>query len=202
LRVRPPPQGAQRHFVSIGFVALIHVALVYALINMGIVDFVLPKVEPPIVNVTLAPDKPTQPPLPTPVEPREQTVENPTVTAPVIDYVEDIPAPVGRAGNEITTGIGGGGATIAASSIDRTHTIPPYPPVERRLGREGTVTVRVLIAETGFVSDVTLVKSSGFKGLDDAAVSWIRKHWRYKPALRNGRAVASMASAQVKFELH
>jgi protein TonB len=201
LRIIPPPQGAQRHLVSIGFVAAIHVALITALINMGIIDVVLPKPEPPIVNVTLPKEGPTQPPLPQPSEPSAQTVENPEVRPPVIDYSEDAPPLTGRTGNEITTG-GGGGLTTAASSIDRTHTIPPYPPVERRLGREGVVTVRLTIAETGFVSDVTLVKSSGFKGLDDAALAWIKKHWRYKPALRNGTAVASTTTAQMKFELH
>jgi protein TonB len=202
LRTISPPPGAQRHLASLGFVAAIHAVLFAGLWNLGVIDYVIEKAKDPITVVDLPPITSPPPPPTVPVEPTAQATPLPTVPEPIFDVADDA---AGRAGNPITVALGTpapAAPDTAARVIERTRTIPPYPAIERRLGREGVVTVRLTIADTGFVSDVTLLKSSGHKGLDDAALAWIKKHWRYKPALRNGMAVASSTTAQMKFELH
>jgi periplasmic protein TonB len=89
----------------------------------------------------------------------------------------------------------------AAQSIARTITRPPYPPIEKRLGHTGTVSLRLMIAADGTVTDAIVTRSSGYPALDAAAVAWITSHWRYKPATRDGQAVTSQANANMKFEL-
>lgn len=86
-------------------------------------------------------------------------------------------------------------------SLVATHTIPTYPPLAIRLGQQGTVTLRLAISPQGLVTGATIVRSSGFQVLDDAAVAWVMTHWRYQPAVRGGVAVPSGATVGVKFDL-
>src|SRR2546423_5467079 len=64
--------------------------------------------------------------------------------------------------------------------VASTHTIPPYPPVAVRLGKEGTATLSVSVSASGNVTDATLVSSSGDDELDKAAIQWGKEHWRDK----------------------
>jgi TonB family protein len=58
---------------------------------------------------------------------------------------------------------------------------PSYPYVDRANRIEGRVIVRVEIdLKTGVVTNATLVQSSGFPKLDEAAVGGLRR-WRWKP---------------------
>jgi protein TonB len=51
------------------------------------------------------------------------------------------------------------------------------------------------------VQDVSIAKSSGDDGLDEAAMNWVREHWRYKPAMKDGLPVVAQSEAQVVFSL-
>jgi protein TonB len=89
----------------------------------------------------------------------------------------------------------------AASVIPETRTIPPYPPMERRLGMEGRVTLRLTVQPDGRVAQTEVVKSSGRPALDQAAQQWITTHWAYRPAIRNGVPAAAQVLAAVNFTL-
>lgn len=52
---------------------------------------------------------------------------------------------------------------------------PEYPPISRRRGEEGNVTLRVKIREDGSVTAVELQRSSGFTRLDESAVSSVSR---------------------------
>ena len=85
--------------------------------------------------------------------------------------------------------------------IATTHTQPPYPVFARRIGKEGTVILDITVATDGGVQQVSIAKSSGDDGLDEAAVNWVKTHWRYQPATRNGEPVVAQSEAQVVFSL-
>lgn len=89
----------------------------------------------------------------------------------------------------------------AAVGITATHTVPPYPPIARRLGVEGKVTLRLTVTPEGRVSEADVVTSSGRDDFDQTAQQWITAHWIYKPALANGVPVVSKALATVTFSL-
>jgi protein TonB len=89
----------------------------------------------------------------------------------------------------------------APVSIAATHTTPPYPPVARRMGAEGKVTLRLTVTPEGRVNLAEIVTSSGNEYLDEAAQAWIVAHWTYKPALVSGAPAASKTLASVTFSL-
>ncbi len=135
------------------------------------------------------------------------TVTDPTtasVPKPVIDIRDDdqdrgkvvaslTPVPLGPTTPMV--------ADTLAMGIVGTHTIPPYPLLERRLNEQGTVTLRLTISPQGVVTGAEVVKSSGYPGLDQSAIGWVMAHWKYKPAILNGSPVASQTTAAVVFNL-
>lgn len=93
------------------------------------------------------------------------------------------------------------GPTQAAVGIISTHTVPPYPPIARRMGAQGKVTLRLTVSPQGRVVLADIVTTSGRDELDQAAQQWIVAHWTYKPALENGVAVGSRVLVTVNFNL-
>jgi periplasmic protein TonB len=131
---------------------------------------------PPVVTLTYEPPPPATaisvpPPMPVPTPPRVE----PAPTPPVV--------------------------LTPAKAIASTHTIPEYPPVSRRLREQGTLRLKLTIDEKGTVAQATVVNSSGAQRLDEAAVNWVKSHWRYTPAMQGTKAVPSTADAIVEFRL-
>jgi len=93
------------------------------------------------------------------------------------------------------------GVDRAAVGIIATHTVPPYPVVERRLGIEGTVTLRLTVGTEGQVTAAEVVTSAGREALDQAARDWIIGHWRYRPALKDGSPAVMQVLANVTYSL-
>ena len=89
----------------------------------------------------------------------------------------------------------------AAVGIVSTHTAPPYPPIARRIGAEGKVTLRLTVSTEGRVTQADVESSSGHDELDQTAQQWIMAHWAYKPAQENGVPVVSHVLATVTFNL-
>ena len=85
--------------------------------------------------------------------------------------------------------------------IARTHSIPPYPTISQRLGEQGTVTLKVTIGTDGNVTEDSIEKSSGSDRLDQAALEYVKSHWRWQPPTSNGAAVVATTLVNVKFDL-
>ena len=77
---------------------------------------------------------------------------------------------------------------------------PPYPPMARRLGEEGTVTLRILVTPDGLAAKVEIKKSSGSSLLDKSAEQTI-KQWRFIPAKLDGKAVEEWYETRWTFKL-
>ena len=65
---------------------------------------------------------------------------------------------------------------------------PAYPPIARRNGEQGTVTLRVLVARDGATARVSVERSSGYAHLDRSALEAVRD-WRFVPAREQGEPV-------------
>lgn len=78
---------------------------------------------------------------------------------------------------------------------------PPYPPISRRLGEQGQVTLRAFIEANGTASRVEVLSSSGFDRLDRAALA-AAKNWRYLPGTRAGQPEGMWFKLPVVFELN
>lgn len=170
----------------------------------------LPKVPPPqiaqIVAPTVIPD--TIPQLPEP--------------APLVLPPEPAPAPVGIPGGSVDGKLGGdmGGKLhgvaggVAFPDDGRVHVerneqlplvvvsqdYPSYPEEGRKKMLEDQVIVRYVIGKNGRVIDVQIIDHARDPIFDAAAVEAI-KRWRFRPMIKDGKAVEVVHELAVNFEL-
>jgi len=78
---------------------------------------------------------------------------------------------------------------------------PPYPRRALRAGVEGTVLLEVRVDTDGMPLEVRIVGSSGDRELDRTAQRHVREHWRFQPALRDGRPVQAIGRVPIGFSL-
>ncbi|MGN6111839.1 MAG: energy transducer TonB [Luteimonas sp.] len=93
-------------------------------------------------------------------------------------------------------------ATTAATRTAAllAHEQPAYPVAAARRGAEGTVMLQIAIDANGVPTDIGYAQRSGDADLDRAARTAARD-WRFRPALRDGRAVATTVNVPVRFIL-
>lgn len=212
------------------FVLAFHGALLYVLWNQRLipppeqvakifVNFItMPKVEEVHkVDLPLLPSKPKPKPKPKPkLEPKpklklvekeqpQQLVPEESIVAeeevitppsPPVEMVETSvpePAPVPAPTGPVTLS--------TELSVTCPELSPPsYPSLSRRLGEEGKLVLRVELDENGHVSTASVVESSSYKRLDEAALAVV-KTWRCNPSLRNGQPVRAVALQPFNFVL-
>jgi len=184
-----------RRATGLCLAALLQAGLIWALVA-GL-DIKLTNALPDPVEAFFA--KPAVKPPPQPVDTRERLPEPVVVTQPTVvidDQRRDTALTVAPPHPSQPGPVERGPVSLMA-----THTTPPYPPLDARLGNQGTVVLRLVIGPDGLVKAASVVRSSGFAGLDQAAQAWVVAHWRYQPAQRGGGAVESAANVAVTFNL-
>lgn len=77
---------------------------------------------------------------------------------------------------------------------------PEYPPLARRRGHEGTVTVKVRVDQAGKATGAEIIESSGHSSLDAAALD-AALNASFRPARRAGVAVAGDIRIRYRFRL-
>lgn len=190
---KPPSQ----RYVGIAFVGALHIALIYALLHglgMTIIQHI-----PTVTEAQVLKPETTKPPE-TPPKPVDPVMAQPTVDTMPVPRIDIVTRPANPVHVKPATGAPMP-ADRAAHALGNTHSVPPYPPMARRLAHQGRVMLRLSISAQGRVVRAEIVTSSGWPELDAQAVDWVKAHWRYSPALRGGVAVASQAMAAVKFDL-
>jgi|HubBroStandDraft_6_1064221.scaffolds.fasta_scaffold588966_2 TonB family protein len=169
---RIPRAPAHQRFVTIALVAGIHVAAISALVVA--------------LNPGLISHVPPRVTLP---RPWIDSDEGSTIRQPQVAGTGDAALPPHPS------------QFVPARPIFDTHTTPDYPPIAARLSEEGSVRLALSIDAQGYVTDATVITSSGYDALDRAAVGWVRAHWRYAPALKDGVPIPASTSAVVTFRL-
>lgn len=92
---------------------------------------------------------------------------------------------------------------LVEPSVDQRYAAdlqPMYPPAERRAGREGSVTIRVLIGVDGRVKEAQQVRATS----DDfwrATLDRALAKWRFKPGTRGGIPVEAWRTMTLRFVL-
>ncbi len=92
------------------------------------------------------------------------------------------------------------GAIIKAKALLSKNAAPQYPRVARERGYEGDVLLEVAILSNGTCNNIRIIKSSGYRLLDRAAIKAVRK-WEFTPAERNGKPFISTIQITVVFTL-
>ena len=76
-----------------------------------------------------------------------------------------------------------------------------YPRLSKDIGEQGIVAVQLFINDKGEVTSVSIVKSSGFARLDNAATQ-LASRIRFRPYLVNGVPSRVNAGISIKFQLN
>ena len=87
-----------------------------------------------------------------------------------------------------------------AGASDLHNPKPPYPPLSRSKGEQGTVLLKVCVSATGSVDSVDIAKSSGFVRLDRSANDTVMR-WRFHPARKGGQPMAMCYQLPIRFSL-
>lgn len=204
--------------LGLGGTVAVHGLLIgaFLLIPKEVIQFVTPT--PPIIGSNI-PIDPPPPPEPTedvrtdPKIPTQPQPQRPSATVPVI--------PMPTSDTILTGALDSGDSIDPGPSIIPPPIDPPRPPVLTepaidpramgafqpdypgamiRQGMEGTVTVRVSISAEGRVTDIARIAAS-----DESFWLATQRHalrkWRFRPATRDGVAVASSKVLTVRFTL-
>jgi protein TonB len=195
-----------RRFVSLGAVALFHVAVIWAFAS-GLANHLYQKTEQELKVAVVKEHIDTKPPPPPP-PPDLAKPPPPFVPPPVISIQSEAPAPIAAVTHTITPPAPAPVAPKPAEVIQPALVsggakceTSYYPSIAVRLNQEGTVTVAVHIAADGSVSSVDVANSSGHDSLDEASIKCVTNAWHFKPATKDGVAVPATKEYRIKWVL-
>lgn len=94
-------------------------------------------------------------------------------------------------------GSGGTGAIVGPVLVYKTE--PEYSDEARRARVQGLVVLSIEVGVDGMAKNIEVRQSLGM-GLDERAIETVR-HWRFRPATRNGKPIPVRALVQVTFRL-
>ena len=140
--------------------------------------------------------------LPPPAKMPEAPMEGPVPLSEGSVPAKEGPVPTEGAEGSVPTALS---APQEQSKIDSepralNRIVPVYPRSARRRGREGVVTLEILVSDIGNVSEAVVVAGSGHKDLDSAAVSAVRSA-RFAPATEDGVQVQGKLRLTFEFKL-
>ena len=155
-----------------------------------------PRPKPTPVPVPKTVEQPVPEPvaLPTPTPPTTEREVAPATasTAPAPEPVKPAAPPAPPAPPKIE---------LPSSQASYLNNAPPrYPSMSKRLGEQGRVVIRALIATDGTASQATIRTSSGYLRLDETALQTVLQ-WRYVPGKRAGVPEAMWFNIPLDFVL-
>ncbi|MEG3789947.1 energy transducer TonB [Lysobacter sp. CCNWLW3] len=167
-----------------------------------VVNFVPPekrKVDPPKPEVVkiekVRPNTPTPKPVPIEIPPTPPIVD-PIATDSLV-VPDTPPQPETFARNDI-----GRGEALTGVTLQVVNNPPPtYPGEAVRNQLTGTVMLEILVGIDGKPIEVTVVKSSGHRVLDQAARRVVMSRWTFQPAMEGGQAVQARGRVPIEFTL-
>ena len=177
-------QMSGNRIVAIIIVALIHIAIGYALIT-GLAYSAVKKAIERVTTVDIEEPEP---------EPEEEPPPpiNIAVSPPQIVTQSVIPPPSQARGVQPRN---------QASWARRIQ--ENYPSRAQREGTEGTVGVRVTVGADGRVADCSVTSSSGSSVLDEAACTGMQRYARFDPALNaGGDPISGQWSTRITYRLN
>jgi periplasmic protein TonB len=199
------PALGPRSILGIFMVLLIHGVMLYVLRN-GLEHSSITLPMGPVL-AELIDEQQIEPAQPPPPPPTFQPMRVDTVPEPEIAI--DLPAESGQAISLPTTASAlaqvprAAAAEITPPRIDqgRSDMTPLYPPTSKRLGEQGRVLLLIHVTRNGSAAEVKLSRSSGFERLDQAAIAYVERAWRFVPARSGNEPIDAWGEFAVTFRL-
>ncbi len=184
----PPPY---RRAAAAGVVGLLHLGLIYLLLA-GLGQTIIQPAERELFltfnggGPRVARSEIVKPPIVLPQEP--------VVTPPEIEIADDPANAIA-----VAPAAGGPGVTVPAEAIGTSHTVPVLPASLLTIARQAMLRLRLMVGTDGTITDASVDTSTGSQELDRLVVAWVKAHWRYRPAMRDGVAISVTTTALVPF---
>jgi len=202
---------------SMGLALALNGTIVIGLIAFAAPHFVRPPEHPLIIDPIAL--KPPPPPVEPPPPPEAHEAKLPPPSA--VDIVEPLvpapapespvfppeppspPAPTGVIGTGVVEPIKLPPVVIGPVRDPRyaANFQPDYPAIERRLGHEGRVVVRVLVGTDGRVKQVQKVSAASDEFFAVTERRALDK-WRFKPGTRDGVPIEAWQTVSLSFVLN
>ncbi|HET9391124.1 MAG TPA: TonB family protein [Steroidobacteraceae bacterium] len=202
-----PSPLLRRNPAGLVLVAGLHVAFLWALI-VGLRIHAPREVSVDLSVGFMAPERhrplpPTDIVRPSHLAPRLQTSQPPPIPTAEDPTVVPIEPQIATAPGDVSARAPPHEAVMTAAAIDPRAplTQPPYPPAALRAGIEGNLALEVLVGPDGRVRDARVLRTSGSSILDQAAVDEARRHWKLRPATRDGVPFEQWYTLRVVFHL-
>ena len=154
---------------------------------------------PPPVTVKVEEIRPQRNPTPrtVPIEtPPLPPVVDPIATDSIV--VPDVPP---QPETFARADLGRGDILTGAALQVVNNPAPTYPGEAVRNQLTGTVMLEILVGIDGKPIEVTVVKSSGHRVLDQAAKRVVMQRWTFEPAMQAGQAVQARGRVPIEFTL-
>ena len=191
-------QMSSNRTAAIIIVALIHIALGYALVT-GLAYNVLKKAAEDLKTFDVEdepppPEEPPPPPEKTEVPPPPQVVAPPPVITPVARPAP--PAPPAPPPPRVSQ------AAKAKGNLPSLFSTDDYPPSALRNEEQGTTAVRLTVGTDGRVAACAVTSSSGSTALDNATCNILKRRARYSPAKdQAGNPISDTDTARIRWQL-
>jgi protein TonB len=98
------------------------------------------------------------------------------------------------AGGAFTSGVGGVTAPTVIFQVE-----PQYSEEARKAKMSGVVILDLVVDPNGHARNIRVMRGAGL-GLDEKAIDAVQQ-WRFKPGIKNGKAVPVHARVEVNFRL-
>jgi len=214
-------QMSGNRIVAIIIVALIHIAIGYALITglaysavkkaierVTTVDIEEPEPEPeeepPPPEPDTAPPPPVAPPPPINIAVAPPPIVTQSVIPPPAPVARIVPPPAPPAPPPAPPPPSQARGVTTRNEASWARRIQEnYPSRAQREGTEGTVGVRVTVTPDGRATGCTVTSSSGSDVLDAAACQGMERYARFNPALdASGNEISGSYSTRVTYRLN
>jgi len=185
-------------------VVLVHALAVAALClsRVPVADLERPAVTVQLIAEPARPQVPVSAPVAVRLTVRGAALSDPRV--PAIEVAtEPVNAPIQEGAPVIETSSRPAGPETIQGQLELQcpeRRLPRYPAASRREREQGEVRMRVELDELGRVESVSVVESSGWPRLDEAAREAVLA-WHCQPAQRDGRPVRAVALQTMAFVL-
>lgn len=203
------PHDSGHRFTGIACVLVLHVLLVYALVNglaRKIVEVVQAPLETKILEEIKPPaEKPPPPPPPKLAAPPPPFIPAPEVridTPPLTNTITAVSSVKPAAEAPVPRPVPVIGAKPRTSAVvdARNCSKPDYPPASLRAQEAGLVVLQFLIGADGTAIDSKVDKTSGYRRLDEAARKALSL-CKFTPGTEDGKPVQSWARIEYLWKI-
>jgi len=193
----------RRKLIGLGGVALLHVVVIWALVN-GLARKAI-EVLPLPIETKIIEDAPKIDEEPPPPPPPELDIPPPAYVPPpeiVINRPppKEPPKTIQTVTREVPPPPPPRAAPVRVAPVVKARNCrePDYPSISQRLGEVGSVVVELLVGTDGRVSDSRIQQSSGYERLDQAALKGLSR-CRFTPGTVDGEPESAWAQMKYTF---